>query len=310
VEIRWLRSLVGVADEGGFANAAAALDVAQPTVSGHVRDLERSLGVALFDRRSRPVRLTEAGATFIRHARLVLTEVDAGLQAVRAEGPGGVGGTVRVGTYASATCAYVPWLIEIAARELPDVSIVIHEMNGTEMEAAADARAIDMFLRQSELPLLRRNFLTHRLWRERFYVAVHPGHAWASAPDSGLPAEELLHTRLIMTGRFTPEVVSAHPLWQDLGGYPDVLHRVGHPQSLLALAESGVAPGLTTELPIKVFPTQAVVRPVDHPAAVREVFLYWPSRRPTTPSTRALIDLIAANPTPPLLSGSAISSLY
>jgi DNA-binding transcriptional LysR family regulator len=301
MEIRWLQSLVAVAEEGGFANAAKALQVAQPTVTGHVKDLERSLGVPLFDRRSRPVRLTDAGTAFIRHARLILAEVDSGLQSVRHERHGRVGGTVRFGTYPSATNGYIPHLLQRAAVELPDVTIVLHEMSGREMEAAAEARQIDIFLRQSELPLLKRNFLTHRLWRERFYVAVHPDHPWARRPEPKIPAEELLHTKLIMTGRFAPEAMASHPLWQALGAYPDILHRVVHPQSLLSLAEAGLGPGLTTELAIRRFSTTAVLKPVDHPDAYREVFLYWPSRRPISPGTRALIDLIIAEPTPPIL---------
>jgi LysR family cyn operon transcriptional activator len=305
MEIRWLQSLVAVADEGGFANAASALQVAQPTVTGHIKDLERSLGVPLFDRRSRPVRLTDAGTAFIRHARLILAEVDSGLQSVRHERHGRVGGTVRLGTYASATIGYIPHLLQRAAEVIPDVTIVLHEMSASEMEAAEQSRQIDIFLRQAELPLLKRNYLTHRLWRERFYVAVHPSHPWARDPSPVIAAEELLHTKLIMTGRFAPEAIAAHPLWQALGAYPDILHRVVHPQSLLTLVETGLAPGLTTELPIKRFPTAAVLKPVDHPDAYREVFLYWPSRRPISPGVRALIDLIIAEPTPPILTPPA-----
>src|SRR6202007_1149796 len=95
---------------------------------------------------------------------------------------------------------------------------------------------------------------------------------------------------------------ASNPLWQALGAYPDILHRVVHPQSLLSLTEAGLAPGLTTELAIRRFPTTAVLKPVDHPDAYREVFLYWPSRRPISPGTRAIIDLIIAEPTPPILA--------
>jgi DNA-binding transcriptional LysR family regulator len=152
MELRALRSLVAVSDEGGFARAATRLGISQPTVSGHIKDLERSLGVALLDRRTRPVRLTAAGDLFIRHARIVLTEVDASVDAIRSQVRGRTGGVVRIGTYASATCGYLPYVLDIASRELPEVAIVLHEMTGIEMEAAAEARGVDIFLRQAELP--------------------------------------------------------------------------------------------------------------------------------------------------------------
>jgi DNA-binding transcriptional LysR family regulator len=302
MEIRWLRSFVAVADEGGVSRAAAHLQLAQPTVTGHLKDLEKAVGTGLLDRKSRPLRLTEAGTTFIRHARLILSELDAGLESVATTGSGGVGGTVRLGTYPSATCGFIPNLLQAATRELPDVSIVLHEMSGIEMESAVESRDVDLFLRQAELPLLQRNFHTHKLWRERFYVAVPSDHSWASGPENGIPADWLLRSQMIMTGRFAPEVAAAHPLWQTLGGYPEVIHRVVHPQSLLTLVESGLAPGLTTELAVRAFPTRAALKPVDHKDAYRDVLLYWPSRRPLSAGARALIDLIIAQPSPELLT--------
>jgi LysR family cyn operon transcriptional activator len=67
--LRHLRYLLAVADHGGFTRAAEAWHVSQPTLSQQIRQLEETLGVSLFDRTSRTVKPTDAGAAYIECAR-------------------------------------------------------------------------------------------------------------------------------------------------------------------------------------------------------------------------------------------------
>jgi DNA-binding transcriptional LysR family regulator len=77
VEMRHLRSLVAVVDEGTFTDAAIALRTSQASVSRSVAALEAELGVRLFQRTSRGATLTAPGARVAAHARRVVDEVDA-----------------------------------------------------------------------------------------------------------------------------------------------------------------------------------------------------------------------------------------
>ena len=97
MEIRQLTYFVTVAEELGFGRAAERLHIVQPAVSQQIRRLERELGVLLFDRSSRYVRLTAAGERLLPEARAVLAAAGR-VRQVAADVAVGAGGILRVGT--------------------------------------------------------------------------------------------------------------------------------------------------------------------------------------------------------------------
>jgi DNA-binding transcriptional LysR family regulator len=97
VELRQLQYFVTVAEELHFGQAAERLHIVQPAVSQQVRRLERELGIELFDRSPRHVRLTSAGERFLPAARSVLAAADRA-RAVAAELGSGRDRAFRLGT--------------------------------------------------------------------------------------------------------------------------------------------------------------------------------------------------------------------
>src|SRR5215468_4572797 len=77
MELRHLRYFVGVAEALSFSRAAARLNVTQPALSRQIRDLEEELGLRLFDRVGRQVRLTPQGEDLLRRSRSALANVEA-----------------------------------------------------------------------------------------------------------------------------------------------------------------------------------------------------------------------------------------
>src|SRR5688572_19812792 len=70
--LRQLQYLVAVGDLGGFRKAAEACGVAQPSLSAQIAQVEQAIGVQIFERSARGVRVTAAGAKVIDRARAVL----------------------------------------------------------------------------------------------------------------------------------------------------------------------------------------------------------------------------------------------
>src|SRR3954454_16136903 len=76
MELRQLEYVLAVVDEGGFTRAADASHVSQPSLSQGIRSLERELGVELFHRLGRSVRLTAAGEALLDPARQIMRQVE------------------------------------------------------------------------------------------------------------------------------------------------------------------------------------------------------------------------------------------
>ena len=89
MELRHFRYFVAIAEEGSFGQAARRLLVAQPALSKQVRDLETEVGVALFHRLPRGVRLTQAGEAFLAEARGTLEGAARAVSNARGAAKGG-----------------------------------------------------------------------------------------------------------------------------------------------------------------------------------------------------------------------------
>ena len=96
MELRHLRYFVAVGDEQHYGRAAKQLHVAQPALSRQIQDLEEEIGVKLFDRLGRGVKISTAGKSFLEDARRILQQVTEATARVKRVASG-QSGTLRVG---------------------------------------------------------------------------------------------------------------------------------------------------------------------------------------------------------------------
>src|SRR3954468_17118190 len=78
-----LRTFAAVAQNASFRKASEQLNLSQPALSAHIRDLEEALGLPLFHRTTRMVRLTADGERFLVRALRALDEIESGLLELR-----------------------------------------------------------------------------------------------------------------------------------------------------------------------------------------------------------------------------------
>jgi DNA-binding transcriptional LysR family regulator len=200
LDVRRLMIFREVAEHGSFSSAALELGYAQSVVSHHVAQLERELGLTLFERRRRPIRLTPAGERLRDHANTVLGAAAAAEDDMRALAGLEIG-LLRVGAFLSACATFVPRAIgEFEARH-PNVELRLHQEEPPVALPRLIAGELDLaivFHEQDEPsasdPRLERVSLANDVYR----VVVHPQHRLARRGEvsfAGLRSERFIGPR-------------------------------------------------------------------------------------------------------------------
>lgn len=146
MDLKLLRYFVTLAEELHFANAAARLSIAQPSLSIQIREMERRLGGKLFERTKRNVRLTKAGAQFLIDARDVLQRAERAERQIESVFRGEAG---RIDLGFSSIAAYSGLLrrtVRCIRAHAPGLEIVLHELEPRAQARALETRQIDLAL--------------------------------------------------------------------------------------------------------------------------------------------------------------------
>ena len=143
MDLRRLRYFVVVAEELNFSRAAERLHMAQPPLSSQIKHLENDLGVLLFDRTGRGVRLTEAGKVLLEEARRVLAQLEQTARMIERVGSGQVG-RLSLGFIPSATNEVLPPSLHRFQKSFPDVELFLHEMQPDQVVQRLHDKQIDV----------------------------------------------------------------------------------------------------------------------------------------------------------------------
>src|SRR5580693_6241068 len=170
IEFRHLRYFVAVSETLHFGKAAQRLGMAQPPLSQQIRDLERNLGHALFDRTTRGVRLTRVGQFFLERVRNTLAKVGEDVDTARRLGSGQEG-VLTIGFSGSTMFTALPKVIRLYRNMNPNVELRLRELVTAEQLPSLLDGTLDLgFLRDGEA---REGLTIETILREPF-VAVLP----------------------------------------------------------------------------------------------------------------------------------------
>ena len=126
VNLRDLEYALAVAEQGHFSRAAEACNVSQPTLSGQLRKLEDELGVELFERDCRPVRVTRVGREILGYARAAVDAVS-DIERAALAGRDPLEGTLRLGVIPTLGPYLLPHLLVTARERIPKLPLAIVE---------------------------------------------------------------------------------------------------------------------------------------------------------------------------------------
>ena len=132
MDLRQLECFVAVVEERSFTVAARRLGLSQPTVSGTVKQLERSVGCTLLARRYPPVTVTAAGAVVLEHARVICASVR-NLNSALDDLHTVASRTLRVGVFTGGVGRATPVLLEALAR-VPGVAVEVVDIRSSNQQ--------------------------------------------------------------------------------------------------------------------------------------------------------------------------------
>jgi DNA-binding transcriptional LysR family regulator len=180
MELQHLRYVVAVAETASFTRAASRCHVTQSALSHQIAALERELGVRLFARTSRTVRLTEAGEAFLRSARVAVRAADQAREDAAASG-GEVVGTLRLGVIPTVTALDVPRLLVSYRAAHPAARVEVREGNSDALVAAVRDGRLDVALLGLREGLEPQGVASRPLSRERLIAVLPPDHELSGA---------------------------------------------------------------------------------------------------------------------------------
>jgi len=198
MELRQLRYALAVARHANFTRAAEEVSIAQPALSQQIATLERHLGVRLFDRTNRRVRLTDAGRAFISRAERMIADAEALAEEMTAYA-GGLRGRVVAGTNQSVSEYLLPKQLGAFHARYPGIEIALREGIKEDVLSWLNEGSIDLFIGDlREAPIAASEFTAEHLYEDEVALAVAPDHPLAHR--GSITFGELRDERFIMWG--------------------------------------------------------------------------------------------------------------
>jgi LysR family nitrogen assimilation transcriptional regulator len=192
LDFRALHYFAKIAELGSITRAAQHLNVAQPALSRHVRQLEEELGAQLLIRESRGIRLTDQGRELFDRATTILRDVQRAKDEVRGS-TGSPGGNVVLGLVPTICPLIAPDLVAILRRDFPRIDLTINESYSQPLMDWLDEGRLDLAV-LTEPPPTRRAAIDHLIVEEMMFVTAR-----GARKPGAISLDELARTPLIMS---------------------------------------------------------------------------------------------------------------
>lgn len=245
MNINQLQYFVSAAESLSFTKAAAQHYISQTAVTQQIHALEDTLGVALFDRKSRPISLTPAGHAFLRDAKGILKRVDQAIDHVQ-EASIGLAGALRIGYTKGFERSNLSDLLRTFHLKFPSILATCYRSDTDRLASGLLRNEYDIIFTWDSSELVKDETISHRLIeRSPLMVALYNSHPLAQR--SSLNRRELKNESILfMSPSGTGESIGDsffYKLYQKAGYRPNILFRSNDVESILMMvaAEEGVS---------------------------------------------------------------------
>jgi DNA-binding transcriptional LysR family regulator len=291
MELQQMRYVIAVAETNSFTRAAERCHVVQSALSHQIARLEQELGARLFERTSRRVRLTPAGAAFLPAARQCLEAAERAAAEVAAA-VGEVRGRLAVGLIPTVAAVDVPAALRDFRRQYPHVRIVLRVGASEDLTEQVEQGILDVAFLGLPTTARPRGVASHELARDRLVAVVAPDHPLAGEPTVALrtlSSEVFVDLPAGTAGRIqSDQAFAAAGLSRDVAfevTAADFMARLVEQGLGIAMLPAAYAPQLTGVTTIEV---------TDAPARVEHVVWNRGGRTPAATAFLAVLDVPTA----------------
>jgi LysR family transcriptional regulator, transcription activator of glutamate synthase operon len=288
MELRQLRYLVALAEELNFTRAAASEHIAQPALSQQIRRLEGEVGLALVERTTRHVALTEAGRLLVVRARRMLAELDAmetELQALR----GMDTGHVTIGSMHTMGPVDLSLALALFHDRHPNVGLTVREQSSEEMAEMLRVDELDLAFLSVTERVEAHGLGLHQLISEELVVLLPPTHSLSGRQEvrmAELADEQFISFRV---GARLRELLFA--AGREVGFEPRVTLESNESQRIRRLVSRGLGVAILPRSDAEGPGADVAVATLVKPALRRDITLAWREGRRHAPAAAAFLEL-------------------
>ncbi|MBM7585516.1 LysR family transcriptional repressor of citA [Bacillus pakistanensis] len=195
MELNWIKTFLTAAECSHFRKTAELLFISQPTVTVHIKQLEKELGVQLFQREGKKVKLTEEGRRYLKHAKNLMEVYESGMADLQTHSQGY---TTKLSIAISPLIAdtILPYALKKYLDKHPEVEITVKIIESEEIEKSVLNEEVDIGI--SCLPSYHSDLENILLYQDKvILVAPHDGRDFESAFP--LDEEEVLSSNYLLT---------------------------------------------------------------------------------------------------------------
>lgn len=174
------RDILAVAETGSLRAAGRHLGIAQPAITRSIREIEQELGVTLFERHAKGVRLTEMGQVFVRRAQAIQSEIRRAREEVE-QLKGQAIGEVSIAVSTASSMSLMPSAIATFRKRYPDVVLKITESFFQPIETEILSGRIDFYVGPLDQSNISSQFAVEKLFDNYRMVVARKGHNYRSA---------------------------------------------------------------------------------------------------------------------------------
>ncbi|MFE5323723.1 LysR family transcriptional regulator [Paenibacillus sp. NPDC056579] len=287
MELLQLKYFQTVARHEHMTRAAKELRIAQPALSQTIAKLESEVGVPLFDRQGRQIRLNHFGRAFLKHIDQALLNIREGLQEV-SDLAGAENGYISLGVMSTQVLGD---MLKAFHSEYPQVKFRVHQLPMQEMIEQLQSGELHLCI--SSMPVEHPGLQRVPLMNDEIVLIVPHGHRLAHRAHVQL--SELADETFIQLKKGGNIRDLTDYYFEQAGIQPDIAFEIDEPASVRSLVKAGLGISFSTALNLRYWDhTTVVAIPIEEPRCQRPISLIWKEGRYDSLAVRRFREFVVA----------------